>query len=111
MPDRDCRHEAGPSHAAPRGALPILKPLRIALAGLGTVGTGTLRLLSEQAALLARPCGRHVSVTAVSARDRSRDCCLALPGPRWHPDDVDMARSAHGDVGLELIVRRAIVRC
>src|SRR3546814_15669271 len=103
MPDRDWLHEAGPSHAAPRVALPILKPLRIALAGLGTVGTGTLRLLSEQADLLARRCGRHVTVTDVSARDRSRDRGVALAGPRWHDDAVEMARSADVDVVVELI--------
>src|SRR3546814_5894220 len=99
MPDRDWRHEAGPSHAAPRVALPILKPLRIALAGLGTVGTGTLRLLSEQADLLARRCGRHVPVTDVSPRDRSRDRGVPLAGPPRHDDPARMRRSADVAVG------------
>ena len=48
-------------------------PLKIALAGLGTVGAGTLQLLTAQADLLEQRCGRALRVTAVSARDRKRD--------------------------------------
>lgn len=81
----------------------VSTPLRIALAGLGTVGTGTLRLLGEQAELLGRRCGRRLVVTDVSARDRSRDRGVSLSDLRWHDDAVDMARSAAADVVVELI--------
>ena len=82
---------------------PNAKPLRIALAGLGTVGTGTLRLIAEQAELLAQRCGRPVTVTDVSARDRTRDRGIGLSELRWHDDAVAMARSAEVDVVVELI--------
>ena len=48
-------------------------PLRIAIAGLGTVGAGTLALLARNAELLAARCGRPLAVVAVSARDRARE--------------------------------------
>lgn len=80
-----------------------MKPLRIALAGLGTVGTGTLRLLTEQSDLLMRRCGRPLVVTDVSARDRTRDRGIPLSEVRWHDDAVAMARSADVDVVVELI--------
>ena len=47
-------------------------PLKIAVAGLGTVGAGTLQLLARQAELLAVRAGRRIIVAAVSARDTAR---------------------------------------
>ena len=43
-------------------------PLRIALAGLGTVGTGVIRLIEENNALIARRAGRKIEIVAVTAR-------------------------------------------
>ena len=48
-------------------------PLRIALAGLGTVGTGVIRLIEENGAMIAQRAGRPIVVAAISARDRNRD--------------------------------------
>ena len=47
--------------------------MRIAVAGLGTVGAGTVKLLRAQADLLSGRAGRPVEVVAVSARERARD--------------------------------------
>ena len=44
-------------------------PLRIGVAGLGTVGAALVRLIAENGATLARRFGRPVKVVAVSARD------------------------------------------
>ena len=46
--------------------------LKIAVAGLGTVGVGIIRLLAEQSDLLKHRCGRKLEVTAVSARDSTQ---------------------------------------
>ena len=46
----------------------MAEPLRIALAGLGTVGTGVIRLLDENRALVARRAGRPIVITAITAR-------------------------------------------
>ena len=79
------------------------KPLNIAVAGLGTVGAGTLKLLAAQADLLALRAGRPIRVTAVSARTRGRDRGVDLAGVTWFDDPVAMAREADAEAIVELI--------
>ncbi len=79
---------------------PILK---IAVAGLGTVGAGTLQLLQRQAELLAVRAGRRIVVSAVSARDRRRDRGIDLSAVRWYDDAAAMAADPEIDVVVELI--------
>jgi homoserine dehydrogenase len=78
-------------------------PLKIAVAGLGTVGAGTLQLLENQAELLAQRAGRRIVVAAVSARDRRRDRGVALSAVRWYEDAAAMAADPEIDVVVELI--------
>ncbi len=77
--------------------------VKIAIAGLGTVGAGTIRLLDEQADLLRRRCGRAVTVTAVSARDRARDRGVDISRFEWFDDPAEMAVAADADIVVELI--------
>jgi len=77
--------------------------LRIGVAGLGTVGASVLRILRDKAEMLTRQCGKQVVVTAVSARDRSRDRGVDLSGIEWFDDSVELAKSANIDVFVELI--------
>ncbi|MFS2326929.1 homoserine dehydrogenase [Brucella sp. H1_1004] len=77
--------------------------LRIGVAGLGTVGASVLRILRDKAEMLTRQCGKPVVVTAVSARDRSRDRGVDLSGIEWFDDSVELAKSANIDVFVELI--------
>ena len=78
-------------------------PLKIAVAGLGTVGAGILQLLDRQAELLAQRAGRRIVVTAVSARDRRRDRGVDLSAVRWYEDAAAMAADPEIDVVVELI--------
>ena len=78
-------------------------PLKIAVVGLGVVGAETVRLIAAQQDILSRRCGRPVVVTAVSARDKSRDRGLSLDGIEWFDDPVALARDADADVVCELI--------
>ncbi|WP_176038721.1 homoserine dehydrogenase [Brucella tritici] len=77
--------------------------LRIGVAGLGTVGASVLRILRDKSEMLTRQCGKPVTVTAVSARDRTRDRGIDLSGIAWFDDPVELARSADIDVFVELI--------
>ena len=79
------------------------QPLKIAIAGLGTVGGGTLKLLRKNAALLEHRCARAIVVSAVSARDREKDRGVSLDGIRWFDDPLAMAADADVDVVVELI--------
>ncbi len=78
-------------------------PLKIAVAGLGTVGAGLVRLLQQQAELLESRCSRRLEVTAVSARDRDRDRGVDLSAAAWFDSPEAMARDADADVVVELI--------
>jgi homoserine dehydrogenase len=78
-------------------------PINIAVAGLGTVGTGTLKLLQRHAGLIEQRCGRRIQVAAVSARDRGRERDVPLGKAVWYDDAVAMAASPGVDVVVELI--------
>jgi homoserine dehydrogenase len=77
--------------------------LKIGIAGLGTVGSSLVRILGERANELARTCGRPITITAVSARDKSRDRGVDLSAIQWFDSAVDMANSADIDVFVELM--------
>ncbi|MGF1610544.1 MAG: homoserine dehydrogenase [Kiloniellales bacterium] len=77
--------------------------LRIAVAGLGTVGAGTLALLQANHEMIAARCGRLLQVTAVAARDRNKKRGVDLSAARWFDDPVAMAADPEVDVVLELI--------
>jgi homoserine dehydrogenase len=81
----------------------MAKPLRIALAGLGTVGTGVIRLLQENGALIARRAGCAIEISAVTARDRGKDRGVDLSPYRWVDDMGDLATADDVDVVVELI--------
>lgn len=79
------------------------QPLRVGLAGLGTVGASVLRILRRQDNALGLRCGRAIRVTAVSARDRNRDRGVALDGLAWFDDPVALAKSDEIDCLVELV--------
>jgi homoserine dehydrogenase len=81
----------------------VKPPLKIALAGLGTVGSGTLRLLQQNAELLTSRGGRRIVVAAVAARDRRKDRGIDLAGIQWFGDAKAMAAEPEVDVVVELI--------
>jgi homoserine dehydrogenase len=78
-------------------------PLRIALAGLGTVGAGVIRLVEANAALIRRRAGRDIVITAVSARDRTKDRGVDLSAYGWEDDMTAMAARDDVDVVVELV--------
>ncbi len=79
------------------------RPLSVGLAGLGTVGAGVLRLLRDNAGIVAARAGRPVAVTAISARDRTRERPVPVGGLRWYDDPVALASDPAIDVFVELV--------
>jgi homoserine dehydrogenase len=78
-------------------------PLCVGVAGLGTVGGGVLKMLRDNADIVAARAGRPIAVTAVSARDRSRDRGFPVSGLHWYEDSVALAADPGVDVVVELI--------
>ena len=78
-------------------------PLRLGLAGLGTVGIGVVKIVQRHADLIAARAGRPVTITAVSARDRTRNRDADLSGYAWESDPVALAKRDDVDVFVEVM--------
>ena len=81
----------------------MTRPLSVAVAGLGTVGGGVLKVLRDNADIVTARAGRPIAVTAVSARDRTKDRGVPVSGLRWYDDPVALATDPAVDVVVELI--------
>ncbi|GAA6187622.1 homoserine dehydrogenase [Litorivita sp. NS0012-18] len=79
------------------------QPLRLGIAGLGTVGTGVVKIIRQKAALLEARCGRAVVISAVSARSKSKDRGVNLSDYAWEDDPVALAQRDDVDVFVELM--------
>ncbi|WP_172331204.1 homoserine dehydrogenase [Mangrovicoccus sp. HB161399] len=79
------------------------EPLRLGIAGLGTVGRGVVKIVQEKAGLLAARAGRPVEISAVCARDPGRDRGVGLSAYAWETDPVALATRADVDVFVELM--------
>jgi homoserine dehydrogenase len=77
--------------------------LKIAVAGLGTVGGGLIRLLERRAGALSQSLGRSIEVAGVCARDRSKDRGFDLEAVSWYDDPVALAKAGGIDIFVELI--------
>lgn len=77
-------------------------PLRIAIAGLGTVGGDVVKALHLRGSELSQRAGRDLKIVAVSARDRGKQRAGDVSKVSWTADAVDLARS-DADVVVELI--------
>ncbi len=80
-----------------------LSPLRIGVAGLGTVGAELVKILEKDGAAISRKIGRKIIVSAVGARSRSKDRGVDLSNIEWFDDPVALAKSENIDLFVELI--------
>jgi len=78
-------------------------PLRLGLAGLGTVGLGVVKIVQQHADLIALRTGRAVQITAVSARDKTKNRDADLSGYAWETDPVALAKRDDIDVFVEVM--------
>ncbi len=78
-------------------------PLRLGIAGLGTVGIGVVKIIQREAALLAARSGREVTISAVSARDQKKNRDADLSGYAWEVDPVALAKRDDVDVFVEVM--------
>jgi homoserine dehydrogenase len=78
-------------------------PLRLGLAGLGTVGIGVVRIVQDHAALIAARAGREIRIVAVSARDRTRNRDADLSDYAWVSDPTELAQRPDIDVFVEVM--------
>src|ERR1700683_4137602 len=81
----------------------MAEPLKVGLAGLGTVGTAVVELLDRGRDKLAARCGRAIEVVAVSARSRGKKRGVDLKKFRWFVDPAKLAADRAIDVLVEVL--------
>ncbi len=80
------------------------KPLKIALAGFGTVGGGLVQLLAENAELVQRRCGRTIQIKSILVRDLNKPRSWPLPeGAVLTDKPEELLQDPEIDVVVELI--------
>jgi homoserine dehydrogenase len=80
-----------------------LPPLRLGIAGLGTVGTGVIDLLRRHETMIAMRAGRPIQLVAVSARDKTCARDVSWQGIEWVDDARNLAIHPDIDVVVEMI--------
>jgi homoserine dehydrogenase len=81
----------------------MVAPLKVGIAGLGTVGAEVVRLIETQARTLTARCGRAVRVTAVTARSKAKKRGLDLADVAWAKTPLDLAADPDVDCFVELM--------
>ncbi|EFL90555.1 homoserine dehydrogenase [Ahrensia sp. R2A130] len=79
------------------------EPLRLGVAGLGTVGSALIQLVHNKQNMLADRCGRTIRVTGMNARTAGRDRGFSTDGMKWFDNPADLAVSDDIDVFVELM--------
>lgn len=78
-------------------------PLRVGVAGLGTVGASLARLILTRSDLLSAEGARPLQLTAISARDAGKDRGFDMSGMTFHTDLDALANDPNVDLVVELI--------
>ncbi|VAV99828.1 Homoserine dehydrogenase [hydrothermal vent metagenome] len=81
----------------------MTKPLKIAIAGLGTVGVGVVKILENHKQMIADRTGRAIEIVAVSASNRGRDRGIDISGYDWSDNALDFAGRDDVEIVVELI--------
>ena len=76
---------------------------RIGIAGLGTVGVGVIKILTQQAELIAARAGRPIEIIAISARNKDTDRGIDLSPYKWIDDTSALAHEENLDAVVELV--------
>jgi homoserine dehydrogenase len=80
-----------------------LKPVKVGVLGLGTVGGGTVNVLKRNAAEIARRAGREIIITRASAKDLSKQRICDTQGIALTTDPYEIINDPEIEIILELI--------
>jgi len=80
-----------------------LKPVKIGIIGLGTVGGGTVNVLKRNAEEIARRAGRQIVITRASAKDLSKQRICDTQGIALTTDPYEIINDPEIEIVLELI--------
>jgi len=80
-----------------------LKPIRVGLLGIGTVGGGTWEVLNRNADEIQRRAGRAIQITTVADKDVKKANSLVKKKARVTSDAFSVVRDKNIDIIVELI--------
>ena len=80
-----------------------MKPVKVGVLGLGTVGGGTVNVLKRNAAEIARRAGREIIITRASAKDLDKERICDTQGIILTTDPMDIINDPEIEIVLELI--------
>ncbi|MDP2097944.1 MAG: homoserine dehydrogenase [Methylobacter sp.] len=80
-----------------------MKPVKVGVLGLGTVGGGTVNVLKRNAAEIARRAGREIIITRASAKDLNKARICDTQGIALTTDPFDIINDPEIEIILELI--------
>ncbi len=80
-----------------------MEPVKVGLLGLGTVGCGTVNVLSRNSEEITRRAGRGIQITHASARDLSKSRICETSGIRLTHDPMEVVNDPDVDIVVELI--------
>ncbi|MDD1618998.1 MAG: homoserine dehydrogenase [Methylococcaceae bacterium] len=80
-----------------------MKPVKVGVLGLGTVGGGTVNVLKRNAAEIARRAGREIIITRATAKDLDKERICDTQGIILTADPMDIINDPEIDIVLELI--------
>ena len=81
----------------------MTKPLRLGIAGLGTVGVGVIKIIQNKLSLLEARTGKQILISAVTAKSKTKERGIDLSSYQWERDPVSLAEREDIDVFIELI--------
>jgi homoserine dehydrogenase len=81
----------------------MVAPLKVGIAGLGTVGAEVVRLIENESRALSARCGRGVRVVAVTARSKVKKRGVDLRGIEWAKSPKALAEDPGIDCFVELM--------
>jgi homoserine dehydrogenase len=81
----------------------MVAPLKVGIAGLGTVGAEVVRLVENESRALSARCGRGVRVVAVTARSKAKKRGVDLRGIEWAKSPQALAENPNVDCFVELM--------
>jgi homoserine dehydrogenase len=81
----------------------MVAPLKVGIAGLGTVGAEVVRLIENESRALSARCGRAVRVVAVTARSKAKKRAVDLRGIAWAKNPQALAEDPDVDCFVELM--------
>ena len=87
-----------------------MKPMRVGLLGLGTVGSGTVEVLRRNREEISRRAGREIVVAIASARDLKKERSVSLEGIELVADPAAIVARSDIDIVVELIGGETVAR-